>query len=103
MEAIKRETRLEAWMDAVELLLERGPMLNLVLSIESPGSDGPSGVAALRHIDKFHRAEGKDPTHTVAETIFPGWQYRRRGLQGVFELSDPLIRENSPAHRRCRR
>ena len=36
--------------------------------------------------------------HSVAETIFPGWSYRKHGLQGVFEIYPnkeyPLIKKH---------
>ena len=81
---IEADTRLEAWMAAAELLLASGPTLNLVLMIRSPASDGRFQAANL-HVDKFLTNEQQLTMHTVAETIFPGYEYRKRGLRGVFE------------------
>jgi len=81
---VSAETRLEAWLDATEHLLRAGPQLNLVLSIASPSLER-AGERARRLADTFSASEGAQPLHTVAETIFPGWEYRRRGLRGVFE------------------
>lgn len=78
------DTRLEAWMKGVDHLLERGPALNLILAIDSP-TDGCSD-AAVEAIDQFLADEGKYPMRTVAETIFPGLEYRRRGLRGVLDF-----------------
>jgi len=78
-------TRLEVWLDAIDHLLARGPDLNVILSISSPGSDGMAAGAARGLLDSFYASEGAHPLHTVAETIFPGWEYRHRGLRGVFE------------------
>ena len=81
---IETDSRLEAWMMAAEFLMQDGPTLNLVLEIESPASNAEFQSADLR-IDKFLIREDELPMHTVAETIFPGWQYRKRGLRGVFQ------------------
>lgn len=78
-------TRLEAWLQAAEYLLDREHDLNVILSIASPGSDGAPAHQARSRIDAFYAAEDEDPLHTVAETIFPGWEYRHRGLRGVYE------------------
>jgi hypothetical protein len=85
MKIIETNTRLEAWIAATEFLLDKGSALNVILSIRRPGSDGPRSKDARVIADKFLRAEGEYPCHTVAETIFPGWEYRRRGLKGLFE------------------
>ena len=37
---IEADTRLDAWMQAADYLLEYGPMLNLTLAIESPMTGG---------------------------------------------------------------
>lgn len=79
-------TRIGAWLQACEHLLEVEHDLNVILSIESPGSDGVAARPAKASIDAFYAAEGADPLHTVAETIFPGWEYRRRGLHGMFDI-----------------
>ncbi len=78
-------TRIEAWLQATEHLLEAQRALNIILSIDSPGSDGVAARATKTRINEFYAAEGEDPLHTVAETIFPAWEYRHRGLRGMFE------------------
>ena len=94
---IETDTRLGAWMEGVEFLLENGPSINLILAIGSPIGNGSLSVAD-RRIDKFLQDEKELPMHTVAETIFPGWQYRKRGLRGVFEIYPneeyPLIKKH---------
>ena len=82
---ISAPTRLEAWLAALEFLLERGRALNVILSIASPGSDGEVAQQARSLIDEFYASEKNYPVHTIAETIFPAWEYRHRGLRGVFE------------------
>ena len=82
---IETDNRLGAWMTGVEFLLDSGPSLNVVLVIGSPGSSGLR-LAASRYIDKFLIDNEQLPMHSVAETIFPGYEYRKRGLRGVFEV-----------------
>ena len=81
---IEADTRLDAWMRGAEFLLESGPTLNLILAIGSPCSNGEFPTAG-RCIDKFLGDNGQIPMHAVAETIFPGYEYRKRGLRGVFD------------------
>ena len=76
---------LDAWVEATEFLLTNSPTLNLVLAIEEPGRRGYP-AAAERRLDDFFVREEQLPMHSVAETIFPGFEYRRRGLKGVFEV-----------------
>lgn len=85
IKVVEAQTRLEAWLKAAKWLLDAGPTYNLLLDIASPGSDGPSAKAAYSAIDSFYAEEDVYPLHTVAETIFPGWEYKNRGIRGVFE------------------
>ena len=105
---IEVDTRLDAWMQAVDYLLDQGPMLNLILAIGSPATGG-SNVA----IDGFLTGESQLPMHNVAETIFPGAEYQRRGLRGVLDFypdkvypaikKHPAIRWGTYAYRLVRR
>ena len=84
---------MDAWVEAAEFLLTNGPMLNLVLEIGEPGRRGYPKAAEPR-LDDFFVGEGQLPIHTVAETIFPASEYRRRGLKGVYETyPDETFRE----------
>jgi len=83
---IEADTRLQAWMDAADYLLAKGPSLNIVLAIADPVDGGPQWGKAVDRIDAFLTDEEEYPLHTVAETIFPAWEYRHRGLRGVFEV-----------------
>lgn len=105
---IEADTRLDAWMNAAEYLLESGPTLNLTLAIESPTTGGSNDA-----IDKFLVEEDQFPMHTVAETIFPGAEYRLRGLRGILEFypekvypairKHPSVRWGTYAYRLVRR
>ena len=83
---IEADTRLDAWAKAADYLLEYGPTLNLTLAIESPTTGGANG-----RIDQFLADEQQFPMHTVAETIFPGVEYRQRGLRGVLDFYPEVI------------
>lgn len=78
---LEADTRLGGWMKGAAHLLEHGPVLNLILAIRSPAIGG-SNVA----VDRFLDDAGQSPMHTVAETIFPCVEYRRRGLAGVMDF-----------------
>ena len=81
---IETDGLLRAWQEGTRRLLTAGPQLNVILSVAHP-----TGARNLTHavprIDAFLRGAGQPPTHTVAETIFPGWLYKRRGTRGVFD------------------
>ena len=81
---VETDGLLRAWHEAAGRLLTAGPLLNVILSVANPKGDRNLSHAVSR-IDTFLRAEGQAPTHTVAETIFPGWLYTRRGIDGVFD------------------
>lgn len=76
---------MHAWLSAAEMLLDEGSALNVILDISNPATEGPREVAARQIIDRLYRREKSQPTHTVAETIFPGWDYVHYGLTGMFE------------------
>ena len=105
---IEAKTRLDTWITAADYLLEHGPALNLVLAIEFPASGRRNAI-----IDKFLAEEDEPPMHTVAETIFPAFEYRRRGLRGVLDFYPdevypsinihPSIRWGTYAYRLVRR
>lgn len=97
---IAARTRSEAWILAAQYLLGAKSTLNLILDIQEPGSDGPDGRRMNELFDQFHRAEEEEPLHTVAETIFPAWEYRRRGFTGMVKAyceSYDLLKAAEPA------
>lgn len=82
---IETQTRLEAWVAGTRHLMENGPTLNMILSIAAPRSDGPLGKVARDSLNELYAELDQYPVHTVAETIFPGWAYQRKGLEAMFE------------------
>ena len=81
---IETDGLLHAWQEGAGRLLTASPLLNVILSIANP-TGNRNFPQAVSRIDTFLRGEGQAPTHSVAETIFPGWLYRRRGIAGVFD------------------
>ena len=82
---IGAHSRVEAWLRSTEYLLENRDTLNLILDIEAPSYEGEAGLTANEILDALYREEGELPLHSVAETIFPGWEYVHHGSQGVYE------------------
>jgi len=78
------ETRVEAWSAATEYLLANGDALNVILDISSPVVEGEVGRAARKMLDALYLKEKQLPLHSVAETIFPAWEYLHRGKRGVY-------------------
>lgn len=109
---IEADTRLDAWMRGAAYLLDHDPALNLILSIRFP-SRSSNDPTATERIDAFLAAAGQLPMHSVAETIFPGYEYTRHGLRGVLEIypervfpsieKHPSIRWGTYAQRLVRR
>lgn len=77
--------RLQAWRRATEYLAKSGDQLNVILDVLDPTAEGVTSSEAYRLLDELYRQEGEYSVHTVAETIFPGWEYAHRGLSGVFQ------------------
>ena len=94
---IEADTRLDAWMKAADHLLDHGPMLNLILTISLPDAGGSDAA-----IDELLANEGQFSMHTVAETIFPGADYLRRGLRGVLDFYPDKVYPAIEKHRSIR-
>lgn len=101
IQVISANTRHEAWIEAMKFLLEQdsGYALNLVLSIKDPLTASKEEKGANKRLDAFYAEQDKYSMHTIAETIFPGWLYRKKGIQGVYEIYPeeeyPLIKRHS--------
>ncbi len=79
-----RETRFEVWLAASEYLMKNGDQMNVILDVTAPEREGRVGLAARTAIDRLYKKEGAHPLYTVAETIFPAWEYLHRGVDGVY-------------------
>ena len=94
---ISANSRVEAWIQAANILIEKGSTLNLSLSIDSPAARGPY-LNASEIIDCYLTDQGQQPMHTVAETIFPGYEYLNRGPKGVFEYYPNVVYPSIAMH-----
>jgi hypothetical protein len=99
MFAATRQTRAEAWLAAAEALYQaRARLYNVVLEIESPGMATPASRAIEAELDAFLRKHHAQPNHTVAETIFPAFEYRQGGISAVYKYPTsvyPFIRDEN--------
>src|SRR2546423_109072 len=88
MKLISADTIADAWVQAcVHLLTMRNAMdTTIVLHIVTPDVVRAEDAAVAAKIDAFLLAHEQYSNHTVAETIFPGYEYRRRGVEGVFKV-----------------
>jgi hypothetical protein len=82
---VSARTRMEAWLGSAEFLFQKGDSLNVILNIADPVSTDPSLGAIDALIDEMYLREKQYSLHTVAETIFPGWEYVHRGIRGVYD------------------
>ena len=81
-------TLAEAWLQA-SLHLSRCPEwtdTTVVLHIATPMVTRPEDVATADILDEFLSAHRQYTHHTVAETIFPGYEYITRGTEGVYRI-----------------
>jgi|SRR6266542_1836378 len=85
---IPAQTCPEAWVRAVEYLIDQAPKREayyLTLAIESPEKMTPNDFRVFDLVDDFLRSHGQPPLTTVAGTIFPANYYLRGGAEGVYE------------------
>lgn len=94
---IHAETCLDAWQHATCFLLKHRSALNLILEIQSPERTKTNTT-----IDQFLVEEKQPPMHSVAETIFPAYEYRHRGLRGVLEFYPDKVYPSIKSHRSIR-
>ncbi|MFZ5629144.1 MAG: hypothetical protein ACOY5B_08435 [Spirochaetota bacterium] len=99
IKVFESESRFDAWLNATEYLITNKKELNVILSISNPLKNEPNQKLLDRAVDQYLIRNRGFTMHTIAETIFPGWLYRRYGSRGVYEIYQdlyPLIRR-SPA------
>jgi len=84
---IPSTTLAEAWLYASEHLLARPEWVDttIVLHIEDPRRIRRADRAVADTLDAFLVSHANHSHHTVAETIFPGYEYVRRGVAGVLK------------------
>lgn len=87
MKMIHSMTLAEGWLEACEHLLAQKPDwvdTTVVLHIDEPTRVRRQDKVVADTLDAFLVSHDKYNHHTVAETIFPGYEYVRRGVDGVF-------------------
>jgi hypothetical protein len=93
MKLIPRSTLAEAWLDAAEHLLDQPHWLDttVVLHIDDPTRVRRADRAVAQTLDEFLVSHDNHSNHTVAETIFPGYEYVPRGVDGVFKYPKEIF------------
>ncbi|WP_061236508.1 hypothetical protein [Leptospira santarosai] len=84
MKVIQTNSRFQAWFEAMKYLSSEQIAFNLILSIDKPMIESPFEKEACLYLDNYYKEKGEYPIHTVAETIFPGWEYKKHGINGVY-------------------
>jgi hypothetical protein len=112
MKPIFGETRAETWLRAARHLrgCEDFEDYNVVLEIKNPAVSTPNDKIIDARVDTLLRAAGVLPLNSVAETLFPGKEYRLHGAKGVYEIYPdkvfpgirPLLGWGTYAHRLLR-
>lgn len=88
MKMIPASTMADAWLQACKHLSAQSHWTDttVVLQVEQPTLVRPNDQAITFELDRFLSAHGQFSNHTVAETIFPGYEYVRHGVQGVYRV-----------------
>ena len=87
MITISESTRGAAWLQAVKTLREHnGLIYNLIIEILEPSAKSSVNLAAQRMNDLLLIEADEIPVCSVAETIFPAWEFRRYGTEGVYSV-----------------
>ncbi|HEV3189972.1 MAG TPA: hypothetical protein VGY54_05720 [Polyangiaceae bacterium] len=88
MRLIQSTTLAGTWLEACEHLLGRPAWFDttVVLHVDEPGRVPRQDRAVAEALDEFLVSHGMYSNHTVAETIFPGYEYVHRGVEGVFKV-----------------
>lgn len=115
MKLISATTMAEAWLQGCVHLRsqQRWTDTTLVLHIEEPARVRRQDRAVSDALDAFLVEHDSYSNHTVAETIFPGYEYRTKGVDGVYKTypdeifpritRHPDVRWGTYAHRLLRR
>jgi hypothetical protein len=88
MKPIFGETRSETWLKAVRHLRECDGFedYNVVLEVKAPNLSTDEDRAIDGRVNALLRGANVLPINSVAETIFPGTEYRHHGPNGVYNI-----------------
>lgn len=100
IEVFRATTRLSAWAGATKFLLAqpRRSALNVILDIAKPSAPSPTDREIAKELDRQYGLAEQPPMHSVAETIFPAWEYQHHGLKGVLQLYPEEYDLMKPSH-----
>jgi hypothetical protein len=96
-------TRAGAWLTAAQRLLAADARIyNLIVEIEQPDLATRESREVEGRVDSFLRDHGRQPIHTVAETLFPATEYRAGGMSRVYEYATTVFQaiKSLPANRK---
>lgn len=88
MKLISAETREDVWIKAVRYLQNDARDLreyNLILEVEHPRKSNSRSKYIRKKLDVLLAQGDKPPVQTVADTIFPAHEYKKYGINGLFE------------------
>lgn len=105
MKLISSVTMAQAWLEASQHLLAKPRWLDttVVLHIEKPALVRRQDQTVADALDAFLVGHDRFGNHTVAETIFPGYEYTRRGVDGVYNVYPDEIYPRIKDHPEMRR
>jgi hypothetical protein len=89
MVPISGETREETWFEAIKHLLNHAEdkmEYNLIMEVKNPGKSNERSKKIASSFDALLRESGYFPLQTVADTIFPTFEYKKHGKDGVFNV-----------------
>lgn len=99
MKAIEGSTVFKTWLAGAKHLQAQGDWedFNVVLSVKNPRAYEDGDEAIELAVDKLLRSHNNS-LHTVSETIFPLWLYKKEGPKGVYKTYPdkvfPLIKRD---------
>jgi hypothetical protein len=88
MKLVNAVTLAQTWLEGcVHLRSCQGAMdTTVVLHVAEPTQVRPQDDSIAEALDSFLLEHGGFSNHTVAETIFPGYEYIHRGVDGVYNV-----------------
>ena len=105
MKLIATDTLAQAWLQACVHLrsLPRWLDTTVILHIANPTLVRPQDRSVAEVLDAFLVSHDRFSNHTVAETIFPGYEYLHRGIEGVYRVYPDEIYPKIKDHPEMRR
>ncbi len=105
MKLIAADTLAQAWLQGCGHLRDLAGWVDttVVLQIAEPTLVRSQDRAVAERLNEYLVSHGRFSNHTVAETIFPGYEYVHRGVKGVYEVYPDEIYPRIKGHKDMRR